>query len=262
MHTARQLDVSMFTVRRGGAVATREDLFPDWTTLDRLGVVVREPFGSIGASHLIQLAITAFYDGRPARRAGRLDGEDPKAIYPEIYLFHVGGSYGDHSAFDFWPARKEVPVPAEPRLVLDAINDRAITRLAVPDTDPVKVAHEHMEPAAARDRIVTAVAYAADGRPRRGDWSITGQDRRTELNPADVLRPDEYAKQASSVAQPVGDDLLADRSWPSRLAARRMEAREGLALARRRREDLYDDAGCATESYRTISVDEALGMLV
>src|ERR1700733_10893262 len=138
MHTARQLGVSLFSVRRNGTSATRDDLLPDWTPFDRLGVVVTEPFGALGASHLIQLAITAFYDIRPSRRAGRVDGHDPKAIYPEIFLFHIDDAHGDHSMFDFWPARKEVLVDADPRLVLDAINDRAITRLAVPHSDPVE----------------------------------------------------------------------------------------------------------------------------
>src|SRR5262245_7080336 len=114
MHTAPQLDVSQFAISRHGRQATRADLLPDWTPYDRLGVVVTESFGAVGASHLIQLAITAFYDVRPERRAARLDGVDPRAIYPEIYLFHVGEVHGDHSSFDFWPARKEVLVEDDP----------------------------------------------------------------------------------------------------------------------------------------------------
>ena len=67
---------------------------------------------------------------RPERRG-------PNGIYPEIYLFHVGGRHGDHSPYDFWPARKEVFVDADPREVLDQINDKGITRLAVPDGSAV-----------------------------------------------------------------------------------------------------------------------------
>src|SRR4051794_6215608 len=99
MHTARLFDSSHFRVSRSGQVTTREDVFPDWTAHDRLGVVMTEPFGAIGAIHLIQLAITAFYDARPARRVGRRHAD---ALYPEFFLFHVGGAHGDHSALDFW----------------------------------------------------------------------------------------------------------------------------------------------------------------
>lgn len=263
MHTARQLDVSYFSITRGGRAATREELLPDWNPLDRLGVVVSEPFGAIGASHLIQIAITAFYDVRPSRRAGRLDGVDPKAIYPEIFLFHVGKPHGDHSGFDFWPARKEVLVEAEPRLVLDAINDRAITRLLVPDTEPRRVIHEHKEPAAARDRIASAFAYSPTGRVSPPEWEISGTDRRTELNVRLVLDPARrYAARAESKIQTHGDPMLEARSWAVRTEVRRDEALSGLALAQARRDAIRGVDGLATETYRTVSVDDALMMLV
>src|SRR4051812_30763209 len=109
MHTATQLHSSMFAVTRRGQRSSREALLPRWCPSDRLGVVMTETFGALAASHLIQIAITAFYDASPARREGKLGrADDPKAIYPEIYLFHVGARHGDHSGFDFWPARKEV----------------------------------------------------------------------------------------------------------------------------------------------------------
>ena len=47
------------------------------------------PLGATGASMLIQLAITAFYDVKPSRRE--------VTLYPEIYLFHVGGRHGNHA---------------------------------------------------------------------------------------------------------------------------------------------------------------------
>jgi hypothetical protein len=262
MHTARQLDVSLFSVSRAFGPATREDLLPDWRPCDRLGVVITEPFGALGASHLIQLAITAFYDVRPTRRAGRLDGQDPRAIYPEIFLFHVGGAHGDHSMFDFWPARKEVLVDAEPRLVLAAINDRAITRLAVPDSDPAEVAHEHKEPAAARDRIASALVYSPTGRVRRPEWKIAGLDPRTEMNPSGVLDPDHRRQRAAALDEPQTDPFLEERSWPTRAAARLDEAGSGLPLARERRNAIRDETGLVTETYRSVDVDTALAMLI
>jgi hypothetical protein len=262
MHTARQLDASLFAVKRNGVPSTRDELLPAWTSSDRLGVVVTEPFGALGASHLIQLAITAFYDVRPTRRAGGVGGEDPRAMYPEIYLFHVGGAHGDHSMFDFWPARKEVFVEKDARLVLDAINDRAVTRLAVPDGEPVDVAHEHKEPAAARDRLATALVYSATGRVRGPEWEIAGTDQRTEANPAGVLDPESRCLRAAAWRNSSPDCFLEKRSWPVRTVARHDEGREALATARRRRAAVRGDDALAKETYRSVDVDTALTMLV
>lgn len=264
MHTARQFDASHFTVSRDGRLVSREDLLPDWGAHDRLGVVVTEPFGALGASHLIQLSITAFYDVRPSRRAGRLDGRDPRAVYPEIYLFHVGAPHGDHSAFDFWPARKEVVVGADPRLALDAINDRAITRLAVPDAEPTAVEHEWKEPAAARDRIVTALAYSPTGRVRHPTWEVSGTDVRTEHNVDLILDPGRrYASAASRAQQDATTDpLLIERTWARRTESRRGEGGVGLAQARQRRAALRTAEGVAAETYAAITVDVAIQMLL
>ena len=119
MHVARQFGVADFDITIDGVHATREDVFPAWNEWDRLGVVVDKPFGALGANALIQLAATAFYDVKPARREGFPTPEAPRsdlAVYPEIYVFHVGGRHGLYSAYDFWPARKEVFLPAEPRV--------------------------------------------------------------------------------------------------------------------------------------------------
>ena len=69
----------------------------------------------------------AYYDAKPSRRTSR-------SVYPEIYAFHIGKSHGAHAPYDFWPSRREVILRTDDhREVLDAINDRGITRLAIPD---------------------------------------------------------------------------------------------------------------------------------
>lgn len=89
-------------------------------------------------------------------------------------------------------------VDSDALAVLDAINDRAITRLAVPDREPSPVEHEWKEPAAARERIVSAFAYSPSGQVTVADWEIRGLDRRTEINPENVLDPERrYAAPAS-----------------------------------------------------------------
>jgi hypothetical protein len=239
-------------------------LFPDWNPHDRFGVIVHESYGAVGASYLIQAAIVAFYDVRPQRRAGRglgLAEPNDVAIYPDIYAFHVGGRHGDHSMFDFWPARKEVFVEADAPAVLDAINDRGITRLAVPEGPSAPVEHEYKEPAAARDRIRSVFAYSATGRVELPSIAISAVSPAPESNPRETLDPE---KLRATVAAPEfqrpasTDPVLLQRDWAHRVVQRAGEAQHGLELARSRRAALTD----LRETYRRLSVEDALNRLV
>jgi hypothetical protein len=267
MHTALQLCAEDFSIDIDGAPATLASLFPGWAPHDRFGIVVHEPYGALGASYLIQSSIVAFYDARPQRRTGRGPGivePNDVAIYPEIYVFHVDGRHGDYSMFDFWPARKEVFVDADAREVLDAINDRAITRLAIPDGPSTPVEHEYKEPAAARDRIETVFAYSAGGRVAQPTITISGMRPEVEANPRDVLDPETLraAVTAGAFGRPLfTDPVLQQRDWMHRVVQRAGEAQHGLELARARRAALTE-AGVVRESYRWISVDDALNRLV
>ena len=267
MHTALQLCADDFRIEIDGTPGDLASLFPDWQPNDRFGIVIHEPYGAIGASYLIQAAIVAFYDVRPQRRAGRgLGMVEPNdvAIYPDIYAFHVGGRHGDHSMFDFWPARKEVFVDSDPRFVLDAVNDRGITRLAVPDGPARPVEHEYKEPAAARDRIQSVFAYSATGRVSTPGIAISGVRPAAEANPRDVLDPE---KVRAEVSDPdlehlqSTDPVLLQREWSNRVRQRFGEAAQGLEVARSRRAALAE-AGVLRETYRSISVDDALSRLV
>jgi hypothetical protein len=271
-HTAMQLAASMFSVEIDGVAAGRDEVFPDWYEHDRLGVVLHEPFGAVGATHLIQLAITAFYDAKPARRANARSaftgpgGVDATAepVYPEVYLVHVGEDFGDHSALDIWPHRKEVIVHADPRRVLDAINDRAITRLVVPAAPPAEVRHQWKETGAARDRITSCFAYGAAGLVDDADVCIAGLTRATEHNPTRILDPEgtlESARRRQATLPPELDQELASRTRDVRLSERVPQHRDALARAQAARERIRRD-GLATETYRRTPVEEALAMLV
>lgn len=182
MHVADQILVEAFEVQIGGERVGPEAVFPDWSRLDRFGIVVTEPLGGLGASLLLQLAIAKFYSVRPDRRTSL-------AMYPEIYLFHVGGPHGDFSYFDFWPPRKEVRVAAaQPVSLLEAINAHGITRLAMPggdmgadsvlQTGPSTWA----EQASAMERLRSCFGYAPDGHVGGGDVRISSRDPRVHEN--------------------------------------------------------------------------------
>lgn len=261
MHTASQLRHTMFKIRLNGVDASVEQLFDGWEIHDRLGVVVHEPFGALGASQLIQLAITAFYDARPLRRAGAPKYGNSLAIYPDIYLFHVGRLYGDHSSLDVFPPRKEVLLPSDPAAVLEAINDRAISRLAVPDVAPVAAEHSWKEPAAARDRIASAFAYSPTGSVERADVEVTGLTSATEKNATMILDP--HGPNGDLTKIPLrfgtGRDALASRYPIAAGVPESTRAARGIVERRRR---IARHAGLTTESYRRVEVTAALDMLV
>jgi hypothetical protein len=222
MHTSRELDSAAFEIRIDGAPATVADLFPDFRDVDRLGIVVRRPCAAVGASGLILAAITAFYDIQ------RACSED-FFIYPDYFVFHVGRKLGRHNRLDIWPAHKEVVVADEPEEVLRAVNDRGVTRLVVEDGAPGDGGFARETLASARARIITAVAYQANGRTRDADVSIASGDV-AEAYVTGVLE--------QSLEVPAGD-------------------RDRIAAARRR---LVAD-GRPLETYRRIGLDEALGLL-
>ena len=159
----------MFEIGLAGRSASIEALFPGFGEHDRLGLVMRRPCAAVGASALIAATITAFYDVQRSR------GSD-FFIYPDYYLFHVGGPLGDHARLDIWPRRKEVLVEDDPQRILEAIDDRAITRLAVEDGPARERELDAESVASARARIASCLAYSAAGR-------VAGADVRIESNP-------------------------------------------------------------------------------
>ncbi len=253
MHTARQLDAAYFGIAVDGVPSSREDVFPEWGVHDRLGVVVDRPLGATGASMLIQLAITAFYDVKPSRRE--------VTLYPEIYLFHVGGRHGNHAYYDVYPPRKEVVVADDAAEILEAINDRAITRLAVVDGPAQEVTHHWKEPAAALDRLVTAYAYDPSGRVDRGDIEITATDRRALVNTSIILQPKTtYAEQHEARVQSGGRSLAANEVIVSTDYVGDDVATEVRELVIEQRRDTDTDGG-TRETYRRIGRADALRML-
>ncbi|RUX90258.1 MULTISPECIES: hypothetical protein [unclassified Mesorhizobium] len=251
MHVVTLLKANMFDVEIDGKPASIAEALPDWNPHDRFGLVIDDALGGIGATHLLQIAITSFYDVKPSRRT-------ELTVYPEIYAFHIGKGYGAHAPYDFWPARREVITSRDHREVLDAINDRGITRLAVPDRQPQEVVHRPKEVDAALDRIVSAFVYSPSGRVSDPDLVISGNDRRTEYNPNSALRPRYYRQPAGFGFDGSQAGQEVDPSYQEWLRKREHDlTSEERAFVERRREALRQD-GLVTETYRRAGVREAL----
>ncbi len=267
----------MFEISAEGRRVPLEQLFEGFGEQDRLGVIVNRPCGAVGASALISATVTAFYDIQRAR------GPD-FFVYPDYYLFHVGRALGDHGMLDVFPSRKEVVVPEEPDAILDAVNDRAITRLvvpapevegALPPAEPAGPAApaERSAPAAgaaspaapepafdpvalasARGRIATCLAYSPSGR-------VTGGDVRIASNPVvegyveSILDPESHV---AALRAGDGQDRAYADSIEARLGEVALELRTQIREARR--ELVEDDR--PVETYGRITLDEALRSLV
>ena len=245
MHSARELSSSMFEISVAGRRARLIDLFDGFGEHDRLGVIIHRPGGGLGASALITAAITAFYDIQRAR------GPD-FFIYPDYFLFHVGKPFGDHSRLDIWPAHKDVVVPADAQEVLQAVNDRAITRLVVEEGEPRHGELGVEEVASAHARITDCLAYSPSGRVSQGDVRVAANPV-VEGYVNTTLDPEQRAAELRAR----GADARAND-----VAARGDEIPpEQRILIKRARETLVED-GVPVETYRRIGLDEALARLV
>lgn len=236
----------MFEIRIAGRAASIEELFPRFGEHDRLGLVMRRPCGAVGASALIAATITAFYDIQRSR------GPD-FFVYPDYYLFHVGGPLGDHARLDVWPSRKEVVVEDDPARILEAIDDRAISRLLVEDGPRGGVELDAEIEASARARVSTCLAYSASGRVSDGDVRIASNEV-VEGYVTAVLDPEARMERLRSEGKAGAQraDAIAVRAGEVPADVRReiMSARTGLI-----------EDGLPVETYRRIGLDEALTLL-
>jgi hypothetical protein len=244
MHSSRELRSSLFQITVAGREVSLVDLFDGFAEHDRLGVVVGQPCGAVGASALITATITAFYDLHRAR------GSD-FFVYPDYFLFHVGRPLGDHARLDIWPSRKEVVVAEDPGKILEAINDRAITRLVVQDGEPGDPEFEPEALASARARIATCLTYSGSGRARNADVRIAS-NALVEGYVDAVLDPEARLAQLRGTKERARADAIA-----ARLSEVAPEERRRIRQARK---DLIE-GDVPVETYRRIDLEEALGLL-
>jgi hypothetical protein len=236
----------MFEVELAGREASIEELFPNFSEHDRLGLVMRRPCGAVGASALIAATITAFYDIQRSR------GPD-FFVYPDYYLFHVEGPLGDHARLDIWPRRKEVVVDDDPDRILEAIDDRAISRLVVEAGAGGNGELDAEALASARRRIVSCLAYSPSGRVEGGDVRIASNEV-TEGYVDAILDPEARMERLRAE----GPDGAA-RADTIALRAGEVPA-DVRAGIKRARADLVE-GGVPVETYRRVELDEALALL-
>jgi hypothetical protein len=170
MHTTG-LRSEEFQITVAGREADIEAVLPGFTEHDRLGIVIHDDLAAAGAGSLILAAVTAFYDRL------RATGE-PFFAYADYFAFHVGADRGTLRKLDIYPAHKEVVLANDAERILEAINDRGVTRLLVPDPPPAAVppdpALERETRHSAQRRIRSALVYSPAGTTARADVLVRG----------------------------------------------------------------------------------------
>ncbi|WP_158738279.1 hypothetical protein [Alteribacillus sp. YIM 98480] len=228
MHTIDTLNYDDFEFIIENHHVSLEDIFPGFNEKDRVGVVVRQAGGGLGASALLMAALTRFYDFyRP-----QLGDEPGKLrIYPEFFVFHVEKRHMNHTWMDVWPPHKEVIVQEDdPEQILETINDRGITRLLVENMTPtVSPTFLRETVSSAESRIISTVAYSPTGRVNQGDIRINSCPAAEDNVLASIKRSEELSS----------------------------EEKEKISQSR---QHLYVD-GCISETYRRINLSETLRML-
>lgn len=266
MHVAKQLKSENLRIKIHDDEAVLDDLFPDSNKLDRFGFIITEPYGSFGASLLIQAAIVQFYEIRPERR-------DAEPMYPEVYMFHVGGAFGDHSSFDFWPPRKEVFIElGQPTALLSALVDKGITRLALPDAlpgDPGLLKdsmNSFADLGSAQNLFASCFAYNSSGQTDRADLFLSSDHPSFEANIARTLDREQllekYAASPALIGRPgptVSTDV--DR-WIATVRVRMDEVdRAAVKMRAEQRRQAEGDKLIRRESFRRMTFGETLRLL-
>ncbi|SCK29573.1 hypothetical protein PSELUDRAFT_3646 [Vogesella sp. LIG4] len=229
MHATNVISARDFDFQLQGRQASLDDVLPGFQTSDRIGVVVNRPCGAMGVSSLLMAATTRFYD---AHRLQLGNEPDKLRIYPDYFIFHVGNCQGSHAQLDVWPPHKEVIVDDDAEQILEAINDRGITRLLVEDKPLSSAVLLRETLASARSRIVSVLAYSPVGRMPQGDVCCA------------------HGPNAEAYVQKMLGDSGALLQLPEHEYADLLQARERLA-----------SGGRVVEQYRRLALHSAFGML-
>lgn len=266
MHVADQLKNENLRINIDDQAASLDDVFPESHKYDRYGFIVNEPYGGLGASLLIQAAIVQFYDILPQRR-------DVEPTYPEIYMFHIGGRYGDHSSFDFWPPRKEIFLEAnDPTTIIAALADRGITRLAIPEVEEGRPDVLQDGPStwadhsAVKNLLSSCFVYNSAGTIEDADVFMESDHHTFEANAEWTLDTEiilgKYRNDPESVYRP-GPTVAVDIDrWVQTMESRDGEVDDAYAmnlLAQRRQPD--GDRMVRRESFRRVDLDHAFRLL-
>ena len=166
MHSSKLGDSDFEMIARGHPVALAE-YFRGFTNTKRLGLLAPNGLEGVGAVNLVMAHVTAFYN------TYRATGEDFFA-YPDYFTFQSRTPKAAYGMFDIWPEHKDVLVGTDAAERLNAITDRGVNILLVPDGPPTPREYQRQQLASAERLIETCYAYSATGAVADPDLVIRG----------------------------------------------------------------------------------------
>lgn len=138
---------------------------PAITPENRVGVVMGSGAEGISAGNFILSSVTAFYDHLRATKEEFFE-------YPNYYTFQTTSDPADYRMLDVYPNHKNVTVEADGERMLQAITDRAIDILLVPDNTTGEPDIEKVTRRSAERCIDHCYIYAGEGQLTDPDFSI------------------------------------------------------------------------------------------
>ncbi len=167
MHSSSLRGTDFKIVWRGRALFHAE-FFSSVQDTDRVGIVIPHRFDGIGAITLIMSYVTTFYD--------RYRERGPEFFaYPDFFTFQHEFPCADYGMFDIWPTHKNVHVSQDAQKTAEAITDRGVTVLLVPDNEAREVAIAPVERESARRNVRRCFAYSENGTTASSDLVIECQ---------------------------------------------------------------------------------------
>ncbi len=218
MHSSELRD-SDFEVIAAGRPVVPNALFQGHTSTRRLGLLAPNRFEGVGAINLIMAHVTAFYN------TYRATGEAFFA-YPDYFTFQSRAPVAGYGQFDIWPDHKSVLVGHDPMDRLNAITDRAINILLVPEGPPTAREFQRQQLASATRLIDACYLYSPSGAVADPDLVI-----RCKAAP--------FASWIRSVFDSIPGGEATAAEW----------------LAEHHQSDILE------QSFRRISLDEALSLI-
>ncbi|MBT4500901.1 MAG: hypothetical protein HOC74_24440 [Gemmatimonadetes bacterium] len=195
-----------FDIAWSGEAVPHAEFFSSVRDIDRLGIAIPHRLEAIGAITLIMAYVTAFYD-RYRERGSEF------FAYPDFFTFQRESPCANYSMFDIWPHHKNIHVGTDPQHAVEAITDRGVTVLLVPDGDPGEAEIAPVEMESARRNVGRCFAYSETGATAPADLTVECE--------SGLLRDFALAVIDSVPADDASQKLR--EQWQERMAADRLK---------------------------------------
>ena len=164
MHSSKLRD-SDFAIETDGVPIPLADYFNGYTNTRRLGLLAPDRVEGVGAITLVMAHVTAFYNTCRASTGDFF-------AYPDFFTFQSRKPLAAYGMFDIWPDHKSVLVGDDPIDRLNAITDRAVNILLVPEGVPSDHEFQRQQLASAARHVDTCYLYSPDGPVAEPDLAI------------------------------------------------------------------------------------------